>query len=223
MKITKEGIAVLENDTHISKWVEESGRLDHDQNMLPLVLQYIKPGDTVVDCGAFIGDHTIAYLNKVGVKGFVYAFEANTEAWECLMCNLKEYRNCLLINRVVGEDSASYQVHVNPNAGASIISTGEAIQGCTIDDLSLSHCDFIKFDIEGFELKALKGALKTITHFHPALLIEINEGALALQKTLPYDIFEFMSGRDYVIRNIYPEQKMEGPQYDIICIHKTKM
>ena len=68
MKITKEGIAILENDTHISKWVEESGKLDHDQNDIPLILKYINEGDTVVDCGAFIGDHTIAYLNRRSVN-----------------------------------------------------------------------------------------------------------------------------------------------------------
>jgi hypothetical protein len=36
MKILPNGIAVIEGDTHISKWVEQSGSLDHDQNTLPL-------------------------------------------------------------------------------------------------------------------------------------------------------------------------------------------
>jgi hypothetical protein len=68
MKITKHGFAVLENDQWISRWAEEEGRLDHDQNMLPLILKHIYRGDTVVDVGAFIGDHTIAYSEKVGTR-----------------------------------------------------------------------------------------------------------------------------------------------------------
>jgi len=66
VKILDNGIAVIEGDTHISSWVESTGRFDHDQNALPIILEHIKEGDWVVDGGAFIGDHTKAYKDKVG-------------------------------------------------------------------------------------------------------------------------------------------------------------
>ena len=77
-------IAILETDNCICRFVEQSGRLDHDQNMLPIVLSYIPIGGVVIDVGAFIGDHTIAYLNKVRENGMVYAFEPYINAFECL-------------------------------------------------------------------------------------------------------------------------------------------
>ena len=54
MKILPNGIAVIEGDSHISMWVEQSGRLDHDTYALPIILDHIPEGGIVVDGGAFI-------------------------------------------------------------------------------------------------------------------------------------------------------------------------
>jgi len=61
---TKEGWAILENDTHIGLWVQQNKRLDFDQNSLPVVLPYIKAGDTVVDIGANIGAYSYAFFKQ---------------------------------------------------------------------------------------------------------------------------------------------------------------
>src|SRR5262249_37578392 len=82
-KMLTNDIWVLEGD-QISNWVEQEGRLDHDQNFLPGILEHIKPGDTVIDVGAFIGDHTVAYAAKAKK---VIAFEPNPLAFECLKYN----------------------------------------------------------------------------------------------------------------------------------------
>jgi len=29
MRITKAGHAIVDNDTHLSKWIEETGKMDH--------------------------------------------------------------------------------------------------------------------------------------------------------------------------------------------------
>lgn len=67
VKQTKEGWWVLADDTHLSKWVEEHGRLDHDEAIASIV-EHIPQGGVVVDAGASLGDHTIAYARKVGVQ-----------------------------------------------------------------------------------------------------------------------------------------------------------
>lgn len=222
MKITKEGIAILEYDTHISKWVEESGRLDHDQNMLPLVLEYIKEGDVVIDCGAFIGDHTIAYLNKVGPHGFVFAIEPNPQAYKCLTYNVSEYNNCLTLDVGISSEPGEFHIDTSENTGASSLSPGGKIDVFSLDDFRINQysgrCDFIKMDIEGFEMRALEGAKELIAKFHPKMLIEINPGALLKQGCNPKDIFDFLKKNNYTFENIYKEQKMEGDQYDIICL-----
>jgi FkbM family methyltransferase len=42
-----------------------------------------------------------------------------------------------------------------------------------VDESKISKIDFIKMDIEGFEIAALKGAAKTIEHFSPKLAISL--------------------------------------------------
>ncbi len=42
----------------------------------------------------------------------------------------------------------------------------------SIDHLCLEQCDFIKLNIEGAELKALEGGVRTIEKFKPVMFIE---------------------------------------------------
>lgn len=223
MKIIPNGIAVIEGDTHISKWVEQSGRLDHDQNMLPLLDEFIKEGDTVVDCGAFIGDHTKYYLDRVGKTGMIYAFEPNPEAFACLCHNINSDR-ANLYEAALSDAPSNIGIAKDANAGASHCIPNGSIVCVPLDNLSglLHRCDFIKMDCEGMEPLALKGAAG-ILHFHrPTMLIEVNEAALARQGFTPKDITDILDRFGYTYRNIYAEQRMSGPQYDIICIHKER-
>lgn len=218
MRITSENIAVLEKDTHISQWVESSGRLDHDMYALPIILNHITPGDTVIDAGAFIGDHTIAYCNAVGKSGRVYAFEPNPQAFKCLEYNCPdaEVFNCGLSN---AEETAHYSIY--DNAGASRIikeslASSIGIKNITLDSLNLNACNLLKIDVEGYEMNVLEGAKNTIAKYHPTLWIEINNGALAEQGTTANDITAFLSQFNY---NITPFPEI-GEQYDILCIHQ---
>ena len=217
MKITDTNIAILENDTHISRWVEESGRLDHDRYALPIILEYIEPGSTVVDAGAFIGDHTIAYCNAVGKSGDVYAFEPNPAAFECLQhnCSSAKLFNCGLSDR---KEDVNYS-HDLDNVGASRI-TGETnsntfnIETITLDSLNLTALDFFKIDVEGYEVNVLEGARETISKYRPVFWIEINVGRLAEQGKTVLDIENFLSPLNYEITP-FPEI---GEQYDILCV-----
>lgn len=216
MKITNEGYAIIENDTHIGKWVEKNKRLDFDQNALPLILPHIKETDFVIDCGANIGAYTFAFL---GSADFVLSFEPNKEAFECLQYNTKHYVHSHIFNYAIGAVSGRVKVVKDINAGAShcILASDGDIEMRAIDSFKLKKCDFIKIDVEGFEVDVLRGAIKTIQEFKPKMYIEINEGALARYGTSPKDIFDFLDIFGYKYHNIYAEQPMEGAQYDIIC------
>jgi FkbM family methyltransferase len=215
MKILPNGIAVIEGDTHISKWVEDHGCLDHDAYALPIILEHIKEGDWVVDAGAFIGDHTIAYIRAVGSSGKVIAFEPNPVAYECLVHNCPD---ATAFNVGLGDKREELKLAIDNNAGASHIGgDGQAIKVITLDSMPFKRLDFIKMDVEGFELMALNGARKTIETHKPTMWIEINAGALGRQGATPEPIFEMLKEIGYEI-TLYPEDG--GPQYDILCIAK---
>lgn len=217
MKILRNDIAVLEHDTHISRWVEQSGRLDHDQNMLPLLAPYIPKGGTVVDVGAFIGDHTEFYATAVGITGSVVAFEPNPSAYACLAHNMARHKHVTCINAGLSNRSHKITIHQALNAGASRPKDGGDISALPLDSISLASCDFIKMDCEGFEPYALHGAERTIRHHRPVMLIEVNPAALEEHGFTPSDIFTVLDAIGYSYRNVYAGQAMSGEQYDILC------
>jgi FkbM family methyltransferase len=218
MKILPNNIAILENDQWISKWVRESGRLDHDQWLLPRALPHIPEGGTVIDIGAFIGDHTIAYANKVGKCGWVIAFEPNPAAFECLQHNMSSLHQVNCINGGVGESNESIGLEIHPhNAGATYPTEAGKIKCQTIDGLGDINIDFIKIDAEGFEVKILKGGKNKITTCKPVMLIEVNSGALERAGTSVGELLVLLAQYGYTFENIDGTGNLSGPQYDILC------
>lgn len=215
MKILDNNVAILEGDTHISKWVVEARRLDHDYSTLEILLPFINSGDYVVDAGAFIGDHTIAYLKAVGSEGKVFAFEPNPDAYQCLCHNCPA---AVTFNSGLSDRPSVAGYKHDENAGASHITRDtvrdRAVQLITLDFLRLRRCNFIKLDVEGCEYEALVGAAETITRHKPVMWIEVNEGALNRRGETPEELTSLLRDFGYDIRP-YPESL--GPQYDILC------
>lgn len=214
MLITPEGFYVLENDTHLSRWVEERKALE-DPNFAPFVEPFVKPGDVVIDGGANIGVTVATFCRLVGSAGRVLAFEPNREAFACLE------KNCPSADahmKGLSNDHGFATFHRHPNAGASYLDGSEGVIDLwPIDYLKLEKCALVKLDLEGWEVRALLGARETIKRCHPVLVIEVNSGALKRANNIPLDIFILLDSLGYKYRNFFPDQPMAGEQYDIIA------
>lgn len=46
----------------------------------------------------------------------------------------------------------------------------------TLDSFEIDNVGFIKYDIEGYELKAVRGSEQTIKKFYPVIVVEQNRG-----------------------------------------------
>lgn len=219
MKITRHGFAIIEGDTHLGKWAEESGRLDHDQSALPQVLPFIPIGGIVVDVGANIGTHTIAYARKADR---VFAFEPFPPAYECLEHNMKSLHNVEIFKIALGSKKGKAKIAcTNENYGmASISEEGEEIEVNTLDSLFKSKIDFIKIDAEGFEIEILEGGKNAIGKSKPVMYIEVNEHTLRLKGHTKQDLLDRIEGLGYSYRNIYPGHGFEDDQFDVICFPK---
>lgn len=211
-------IAIIEGDTHISKWVTETGRLDHDQWLLPRITSYIPVGGTVVDAGAYIGDHTIFYANTVGSEGSVFAFEPNHRAFECLAHNMASYPQVKIINGGLSDKAETAQLsEPNENYGMAHITGAGNIPCWPLDGFGLAACHFIKIDVEGFELKVLEGAKETIKKYKPVMLVEINSHTLKVAGAEPEIIIEYIKGLGYSCRNVNRDAGLLEPQFDLLC------
>lgn len=237
-KITKEGWAVAEGDSHISKWIEEIGDLQHDLFLPPFVVSKLKQGDCVIDLGANLGSHSIAYSKAVGAAGIVIAVEAGQLAFECLKHNagLFQHKNVFPLHSAVSDFCGESISHTqNDNLGASVctlVERDKLVEGekylmtVTIDylaSLCAKKIDFIKMDVEGWEVKALIGGAKTLRDHKPQMMIEINEGALKAQGSKPADILEILILNNYTYEIVQPESKWGDPQFDIFCKPKKDL
>ncbi len=190
-----------------------------DTEVLNVALEHIKEGDTVIDAGAWIGGHTMAYAEKVGSDGDVTAMEPNYGAFECLKRNTKRFPQVTCMMTAVGD--GFYVVPFSGKKGwmdSGYIGDDQKIFDVAvvpIDNMELAP-NFIKIDVEGCELKVLKGAAKTIEKFRPIMVIEINEPALKRQGNTPQEVVLWIGRHNYGMNMI--EECTGQDIYNILCI-----
>jgi FkbM family methyltransferase len=145
--------------------------------------QFISRGDAVVDAGAYIGTHTVAFSLMVGRQGSVHSFEPNRDAKELLDLNVlaNSPSNVTVHESALGEtrSRAKMETGGDKNLGATRIhsirktaKTGIAIE--TLDSLQLKKVEFVKADVEGWEMSLVRGAAATIASFRPMIFLECN-------------------------------------------------
>ena len=130
-----------------------------------------KKGDVFIDGGSFDGATAVDFA-AMGCN--VYSFELDADNYEKGKSNAQKY-NFQLENYGLGERKQT--IHYEPAATASRIAADGAKEAKIIDidtylrQKELSQVDFIKMDIEGAEMSALRGAAATILRYKPKLAI----------------------------------------------------
>ncbi len=220
MTITDFGVAVVEGDTHLSKWIIEQRRLDVAREYLLQFQKYIPLGGVVVDAGACLGDHTAPYSQFVGPSGTVLAFEPNPTAFECLKHNMKAYENVTVFNLGLGAFPGVLGIKSNDNLGMARLTAGGAgqISVVTLDSFNLGKLDFMKMDVEGFEPQVIAGARETLRRCRPVLLVEIQKECLLLNGCTAEDVISPLRELGY---NVIPAEShltLDMPQLDVLCL-----
>jgi FkbM family methyltransferase len=144
----------------------------------------VSAGDVVLDCGANVG----VFVHEALAAGarLIVAIEPAPENLECLRRNFlaeTQAGRVVIYPKGVWDKDDLLPLNVDPeNAAADsfVIRTKKAYVGpklplTTIDklvaELKLERVDFVKFDIEGAEQRALKGARETLAQYRPRLAI----------------------------------------------------
>lgn len=152
----------------------------------------IRPGDIVLDCGGFVGDWAHWVLREGAAR--VVIFEPAAGQIECIRRNLagplQDGRAVLVTKGVWDREEQLTLTHWDDNpAGHSVVdqrsSRGETVQLTTIDaairELGLTRVDAVKMDIEGAEVRALRGARETLNRFRPRLAVATEHTADRIQ------------------------------------------
>jgi len=136
----------------------------------------VEKNDTVVDVGAAEGLFSLSVLDRC--KNIVI-IEPNKLFVESLKCTFKNYlgKNVELFNLAAGNTNTQVEINDNGISSGIIQSKNGGIKMSTLDDiLTNNHVDYIKADIEGYEMDMLRGAAETIRKNRPKMAITCYHG-----------------------------------------------
>jgi FkbM family methyltransferase len=186
-----------------------------------LMQKFIKKGDIVFDVGANIGYYTLIFANTVGDKGRVFAFEPCPRNIRNLENNVRRnsFQNIVIERTALGENSQTMQMYfpcdVQFGAGgffkARSYLAQQEVGVVTLDDFikkeGITRIDFLKLDIEGGEIFALRGMSETLNQkIIRNAFIDIHDTILLRNGYKPQEIKKYMIKYGYTLYKVVADQ-----------------
>ncbi len=204
------------NDLGISRELTLYGV--HEKNSTAEVKEIIKPGMKILEVGANIGYYALLETRLAGPTGHLYAIEPSPYNFDCLKKNLElnNIRNADLHQAAFGEQRTKAKFYVYDRSNLSSFIKREdmgmkctevEVEIITLDDfLRGKEVDFVRMDVEGYELEILKGASKflaTEDHKPKAFFIEVHSELLHKKNSSAKEIVEFLGNYGYEVRKSF--------------------
>lgn len=170
---------------HIQKIIYTSRNFYEIETLEFLRLHYHR-FNYIIDVGSNMGNHVLFYCQNLNPKK-VYCFEPNEINRTTLQKNIELNRldDIVTVYPVALGEEVGKGIETNfwlKNTGMNRISkispednNENSIEIKRLDDFNIQQVDFIKIDVEGFEVAVLKGAAQTIRKYKPVLMIEVFE------------------------------------------------
>ena len=164
---------------------------------------------TCLDIGANIGNHSI-YFSKYFKN--VISYEPQDLVYKILKINTSKINNIQVFNFALSDEKSDIILNfdIKNRGGASFVNktnkpNGEVCKTKIFDEISPKlDYGFIKIDVEGFEIKVLKGMEKSILKNQPIIAFEgmgsMTDKIIDYLKDLGYD--KFLIPSDYQIHKI---------------------
>ncbi len=187
---------------------------------LDILHHFISNTGTFIDVGANVGNHAI-FAAKFLNFDRVVVFEPNPEVIDLLCLNLMlnhvtDIVDCSKLGVGVSDEDAeglSMQRQKRVIAASKLLDEGGDIKAFTGDSLLADETpDLIKIDVEGMEMRVLKGLRETIAKHQPTILIEINNDS-------DKEFLDWIAENDYKIVHRYRSFR---DHTDNIAVHSSK-
>ena len=172
---------------HTEPTLVECEEEDTQPTQRKTALKYVKRWRNCIDIGSNVGMWTRELAQKFEQ---VYCFEPNTNFIECFNKNITE-NNVELFEFGLSNKEHTASQEFN---STQMTNTPGDVQCRTLDSFNLNNIDFIKIDVDGFEVEVLEGAVETITRNNPVINVEMKE----LKRPLTYNkIKKILYGLNY--------------------------
>ena len=188
----------------------------------------VHPGMVCYDVGANAGFYTLALARLTGPTGRVFAFEPlGGNTWNLLdHVRLNNLAQVTVTQTAISDSDglAGFDMHASNAMGKIAPGSPSSYQVPTmrldtlIERPGIPAPDFIKMDIEGAELAALRGASGLLTTHHPTLVIAFH-GEEILAACL-----ELLITHGYMIRDLAGHTLLPGSHCvgEAIALHPSR-
>lgn len=172
--------------------------------------QHVRMGDVVVDAGANIGVYSEFFSRLVGETGIVHCFEPSPQNFFRLKAATAGFSNIRASELALGATSGEAVLYVSKqlNVDHRTYSQSDELRSSipikivALDDYldPPRKVDFIKIDIQGYELHALRGAAQTLEQNSGVkLLLEFWPHGLKSAGVEPRALPEFLLNRGFTL------------------------
>lgn len=164
------------------------GRHSQELEYIYHLKRLVKEGDHCIDIGANLGYYTCTLSKIVGHTGCVYAVEPMAPTRKVLSHNTRRMGNVEIYPFALGEENRDVMMANNSALEDGYMGTGRNFvkSGSESSDVEFAarmrrgselfgcmpRLDFIKCDIEGYELIVMREMLPILERHHPTVLIE---------------------------------------------------
>lgn len=214
--------ATITEDTHFGQWQRIQPRGFIDRQVVGQMLEHVPAGCVAIDGGAFNGETAIAIAERAGL---VWAFEPQLPLFLNLCANVFNGRhgNVIPVHAALGETDGYTKTEAwrgePDNYGARRLGYGDVqvdvVALCT-HRATQERIGFIKLDVEGWEVDALRGARSAIARDRPVLWFEVNRGALEARRRSPHELLHLVEGMGYSVRAVTGREG--GDQWDALAV-----
>lgn len=148
----------------------------------------VRKGDVCIDIGANLGYYTRTLSRLVGPAGRVLAVEPMPPMLEVLRRNTRRCRNVEILPYALGEEEHTVRMANDSACATGYLGTGQnfvdergTARGVAFEAemrrgsrlfASLDRLDFVKCDIEGYELHVMREMQPLLERLRPVVLIE---------------------------------------------------
>lgn len=228
----------FDNDCSVGRFILDHGNNNTIEADFTIRAIGEKESPVIFDVGSNIGTYTY-WLAKKYPKGKIYCFEPQRNIFQ-ILCGNMAVNNIFNVHAFpfamsdVNETIQVSEVNYNAPGCFSVYSLDEEVdrkyeiteEKCSVHCMTIDtfvemfhieKIDFIKVDVEGFDIKVLNGAKRTIERFEPDLFVEYlnlgssgdyktrNEGQKKLEEKIKeFNYTSFVVGHDiYATKNNY--------------------
>lgn len=190
-----------------------------DYNEFTFLKKFLRSDSIFLDVGANIGYYTV-WVSKFIREGMILSFEPNRKNFQRLKENITEINNAIPFRIALTKYNGSIAFSNNSDVLNHIILTpmegddAEFVECYTIEkvvnDYSICKIDFIKIDVEGFEIDVLLGCANLL-HTKSILVIQLEieeENALKNSKVKVEDLLELIFQFNYFLCTYDPKSNM---------------